>query len=760
MLQLAVSHTNKLYTWGASPQVLRLQTQARKKSKILEYQAAAEKLAEAEFESLNSSNPDENVSNDENGAAITSDETSNLENSQTINSAIPSKIQKRLADNKLLKSASMKDVNIGSLEEVQTHLRPTLVSTSLVNGRIVQVTWFNNSIIRLRKSFSSRTVNLMKCWLLWQVSTGCHHSALLTKDGTVYTWGRNFDGQIGNGTRREVLVPTPLDYNPASVLAQIPPRSNNLKNEDLLFRDNSRNFESTEDKNGDRQTTETENPSARRGINRMIKTVRVCCGCDFTVAIQPGAQAYFSFFINQKKNFYGFFERNFIYLISFLGGTVLAWGSNSMAQLGRSPTKDSGTDEKLVLLKSSRRVVRLPHGAHVAHDTPSQVPNIPTPIISYQSYDVTPLAGRVRPLSVVEKTFGDSTLHYVLEQFHGLYDNAKIMDKVRRRYKFRKIHFVVEFCICTDKFVLPQFLENGDYHACSKLALLEQNHSKSFAYQLKTLNPSNYKEDDAAPSTNENLSSNEVADAKNENVKDQGEIDERTIEAKIEQLKTNTELFDKQVVKNLVDSLEECVSKKRIKMPASRSLDSFQVLEQELHTFDCQGGSEELCEDTKSEDISLDLTEDALDNDEDNNITKYNKNLDRMRDIVVRQHTNQLNLSFCNNHDDHVPINSEVTRQTSAINNETFSRRYNDILHANGDCLTENQVNHLLSDATGVIKFYMNEIDDTAHTTMRKVLHTTLEFWIEHNLPIHVLEKVLLEHINKLFYPLGLLLFW
>lgn len=101
-----------------------------------------------------------------------------------------------------------------------------------------------------------------------------------------------------------------------------------------------------------------------------------------------------------------------------------------MAQLGRPPTNDSGCDEKLVLLKSSRRVVRLPHGAHVAHDTPSQVPNIPTPIISYQSYDVTPLAGKVKPLMVVEKIPGDLTLHYVLEHFYGLYDNSKIMDKV------------------------------------------------------------------------------------------------------------------------------------------------------------------------------------------------------------------------------------------------------------------------------------------------------------------------------------------
>jgi hypothetical protein len=36
--QLAVSSTNKLYTWGSSPQVLRLQAQARKKARLLQQQ--------------------------------------------------------------------------------------------------------------------------------------------------------------------------------------------------------------------------------------------------------------------------------------------------------------------------------------------------------------------------------------------------------------------------------------------------------------------------------------------------------------------------------------------------------------------------------------------------------------------------------------------------------------------------------------------------------------------------------------------------
>lgn len=110
---------------------------------------------------------------------------------------------------------------------------------------------------------------------------------------------------------------------------------------------------------------------------------------------------------------------------------MLAWGNNSRAQLGRIPARETReTDEKLVLLKSSKRVVRLPHTMHVVLDVPSQVPGISTPVISYQTNDTSSLAGLVYPLSVIEKTPGELTLHYVLEHFYGLYCSTSIMEKV------------------------------------------------------------------------------------------------------------------------------------------------------------------------------------------------------------------------------------------------------------------------------------------------------------------------------------------
>ena len=115
------------------------------------------------------------------------------------------------------------------------------------------------------------------------------------------------------------------------------------------------------------------------------------------------------------------------------GGNVLAWGSNNFAQLGRAPANPKEEEKLIFKFKSSKRIIRCFNHSDrysVIDTTPNQVPNIPTPTISYQSYDVTPLAGSVRPLSYIESSFSDLTLHYALEQFHGLYSSFKIIKKV------------------------------------------------------------------------------------------------------------------------------------------------------------------------------------------------------------------------------------------------------------------------------------------------------------------------------------------
>lgn len=128
----------------------------------------------------------------------------------------------------------------------------------------------------------------------------------------------------------------------------------------------------------------------------------------------------------------------------FSGGNVIAWGNNNLAQLGRAPASPKESEEKLVFkFKSSKRIIRCINPADrmmVIDMKPSQVPTIPAPIISYQTYEVTPLSGLVRPLSYIEHNLSDLTLHYALEQFHGLYGTHKIHNKVYLIYlKLKRI---------------------------------------------------------------------------------------------------------------------------------------------------------------------------------------------------------------------------------------------------------------------------------------------------------------------------------
>ncbi|CAL1300518.1 unnamed protein product, partial [Larinioides sclopetarius] len=62
----------------------------------------------------------------------------------------------------------------------QSHLLPNLVNISSIDDTIIQL------------------------------SCGSHHSVLITASGKIFSWGRNSEGQIGNGTRKEQKIPSQI----------------------------------------------------------------------------------------------------------------------------------------------------------------------------------------------------------------------------------------------------------------------------------------------------------------------------------------------------------------------------------------------------------------------------------------------------------------------------------------------------------------------------------------------------------------------
>ncbi|XP_013178055.1 PREDICTED: uncharacterized protein LOC106125409 [Papilio xuthus] len=106
------------------------------------------------------------------------------------------------------------------------HLLPQLVDTRNVRGRIVQL------------------------------SAGWHHSCILDHTGAVYTWGLNFDGQLGSGNRKQVVIPTEVKTRP----------------------------EAQPDNNKSSRTPDTDDGNVTKAL--------VACGGDFTIYIDDDVRIY------------------------------------------------------------------------------------------------------------------------------------------------------------------------------------------------------------------------------------------------------------------------------------------------------------------------------------------------------------------------------------------------------------------------------------------------------------------------------------
>ena len=61
-----------------------------------------------------------------------------------------------------------------------------------------------------------------------QVSLGTEHSACITSDGSLYTWGRNNFEQLGDGTTEDKYTPTKIMDNVNSVIGDCKSRKSNV----------------------------------------------------------------------------------------------------------------------------------------------------------------------------------------------------------------------------------------------------------------------------------------------------------------------------------------------------------------------------------------------------------------------------------------------------------------------------------------------------------------------------------------------------
>lgn len=163
-LQLAVSNTNKLYIWGASPQVLRLQAQAQKKTRILEQQDVNEKKSKtkalAESEKIPSGGTNLNGEIKEEFLQVGVQQTNVSAQMETIASDIETQKKRRGTED-----TDSRDLNFDLIEENQAHLKPCVVDTSLVKGQINQVRGIRSLKFILRCALS--LVNITNIYALY-----------------------------------------------------------------------------------------------------------------------------------------------------------------------------------------------------------------------------------------------------------------------------------------------------------------------------------------------------------------------------------------------------------------------------------------------------------------------------------------------------------------------------------------------------------------------------------------------------------------
>lgn len=298
-----------------------------------------------------------------------------------------------------------------------------------------------------------------------------------------------------------------------------------------------------------------------------------------------------------------------------------------------------------------------------------------------------------------------------------------------------------------------QCIALGNHQACAKLALLEHNFPESLMHQLKSLmdleSEKVMREADNIPELPNDENQINCSDSIQQKIENKTKIkdkmegkeikkeescqmneDEKTKFLNSQCSDKNGEnhfvanlstdglnynslsLFDEQVEKDLVNSFEESVNKSRIKMSTSKSMDTLSPTENELYTFNCQGGSEEMYGQAEDNNISDQLTNSVSIDDElasDNSIGRI-----KIDDLIS---------------DD---------RENYRMNNERSSVRK----------------------AMSIVEFYINETENFNHVIVRDVLLKAINVWLDLRLPLQYLEKVFLHNLDKVFYPLGLILFW
>ncbi|XP_028138515.1 uncharacterized protein LOC114332924 [Diabrotica virgifera virgifera] len=120
----------------------------------------------------------------------------------------------------------------------------------------------------------------------------------------------------------------------------------------------------------------------------------------------------------------------------------------------------------------------------------------------------------------------------------------------------------------------------------------------------------------------------------------------------------------------------------------------------------------------------------------------------------IRQNISQYVQSLTNNESS--PPISSVSKMVSEIDNVQIKMKQADVELQ----IKDKKVKEIIDAASYVVEFYIRKVYVSEnHILMQNILLKCIEFWLSSNLPVPVLENILLKNMDKYFYPLSILLF-
>jgi alpha-tubulin suppressor-like RCC1 family protein len=170
--------------------------------------------------------------------------------------------------------------------------------------------WGNNSNGRLGNGTTTDShipVQVSGLSGMTAIAAGFSHTVAVKNDGTVWAWGSNSNGQLGNGTTTDSHIP--LQVSGLSGMTAIAAGNNftiALKNDGTVWAWGS----NSNGQLGNGATTDSHIPVPVSGASGLLNVIGVAAGYNHAVAL-----------VN--------------------GGVIWVWGSNSNGQLGNGTTTDS-----------------------------------------------------------------------------------------------------------------------------------------------------------------------------------------------------------------------------------------------------------------------------------------------------------------------------------------------------------------------------------------------------------------------------------